>query len=569
MTLHQSGDIVAAEPLYRKVTAAQSAPGQADFMLGALLMQAGRADEAVTCFRTVTCAHPQLAEAQAMLGDALLTTGDISAAENAFTAALTVRPGDPGLAYKLGLARFRSGDAAGALARFEASLKTGGKEGVVLREAGRALSALMRLEEAEAHLKKAAKKLPGDAATLYLQTVNYQLMGNPDAALVCVDALLKIDPENFAAIGKKAELLERKGNFAEAYDLLAPHLKETPDPQLVLAFGVVGRHVGKEEEAGALLDTAVGQTADPETRRLMHHRAGDLYDRMGKYDKAFAHYESGNALSALPFSPAAFTEMINGLIQAFDANTFSSLPRLTSGSDVPVFVVGMPRSGTSLVEQIIASHPQADGAGELDRMDRVVRGLSDPARALAASLPKLSPKKLAAGAKDYLSFLTSFAPDAKRITDKMPHNFLHLGFISLLFPNSRIVHLVRDPMDTCLSCYFQHFVGQHPYAANLSHLGYVHREYQRLMDHWKQVLNLPILDVVYEELVADQEGKSRELIHFIGLPWDDACLHFNKHKRVVSTASYDQVRKPIYKGSVARWRRYEKHLKPLQNALNE
>ncbi len=261
---------------------------------------------------------------------------------------------------------------------------------------------------------------------------------------------------------------------------------------------------------------------------------------------------------------------IDRLIAAFTPERLQSLPRAQHDSKTPVFILGMPRSGTSLVEQILASHPQVHGAGELNNIMRLESGMPDlvgGGKRFPDGLNKLTQEHVDELASHYLEHLAELSPDALRVTDKMPNNFLHLGTIQLLFPDARIIHCMRDPLDTCLSCYFQNFFAQHPYTNDLGHLGAYYNGYERLMAHWKQTLDLPIFDIRYEDLVENQETKSREMIEFIGLEWDEACLKFHENKRIGRTASYDQVRQPIYKGSVARWRNYESHLEPLRKAL--
>ena len=248
------------------------------------------------------------------------------------------------------------------------------------------------------------------------------------------------------------------------------------------------------------------------------------------------------------------------------------MPRSANRSKLPVFIVGMPRSGTSLVEQILASHPQVCGAGELEDahgMTVTLATMLGGKIAYPACLTSAKRRHLDELAQRYLAKLSKFSRTAMRVTDKMPHNFMALGLIELLFPGAHIIHCKRDPVDTCLSIYGLEFNTNHPYADNLEHLGAYYLEYLRLMEHWKTVLSVPILEVQYEELVADQEGVSRQMVEFCGLPWDVRCLNFHQAERVVTTHSYDQVRRPIYKQSVARWKNYESHLAPLIAALSQ
>jgi hypothetical protein len=232
----------------------------------------------------------------------------------------------------------------------------------------------------------------------------------------------------------------------------------------------------------------------------------------------------------------------------------------------------MPRSGTSLVEQIIDSHPQAFGAGELGTMGNISARVQAQLRTIIPypdCIKYAKPQPLNSLGQIYLDYINGLTTTINpiRITDKMPGNFQHLGLISLLFPNARIIHTRRNPLDTCLSIYFQNFAGYHGYSYDLGNLGFYYREYERLMAHWHQVVDIPILDVQYEELIDDQEAITRQIIEFCGLEWDDASLRFHENTRLVNTASNQQVRQPLYRGSVARYKRYDAHLGPLKEAL--
>ena len=310
-------------------------------------------------------------------------------------------------------------------------------------------------------------------------------------------------------------------------------------------------------------------------RFLLHFAAGRLLDRVGSYDEAFENYRIGNRLFGADFSCRDLANTVDKHVAVYNKEFMRRAPRASHGSQRPVFIVGMPRSGTTLVEQILSIHPEVYGAGELEDINWMAISLP---KTLASSssypdcVPELTVDACDQLAAQYLDRLSALAPDAARlVTDKMPGNYFHLGLVVLLFPEARIIHCTRDPLDICLSCYFQSFIqaNNHQYAYNLEHLGCAYRQYQRLMNHWKHVLDVPFMDVSYEELVADQERVTRELLAFCGLPWDERCMRFYESKRNVVTASYDQVRRPLYSSSIGRWRHYEKHLEPLRRALSE
>jgi hypothetical protein len=232
----------------------------------------------------------------------------------------------------------------------------------------------------------------------------------------------------------------------------------------------------------------------------------------------------------------------------------------------------MPRSGTSLAEQILASHPDVFGAGELPVVNRMVDQLAtvlDTSIPYPECLKYLDNHTLEQLASEYLEEAQLKSNDEQFITDKMPSNFMHLGFISLMFPNARIIHCTRDPLDTCLSCYFQNFTGEHPYAYSLTSLGKFYRMYEKLMEHWSKVIPNPIFELSYEKVVVNPEQEIRSMVDFCGLEWDDKCLDFHQTKRTVATASHSQVRQKIYTSSVGKWRSYEKHLDELCSALEQ
>ena len=302
----------------------------------------------------------------------------------------------------------------------------------------------------------------------------------------------------------------------------------------------------------------------------LHFGLGRLLDAADRYEEAFAHYRQGNTLKHEVFSPADHARYVDDIIATYNSDFMAKAPRANNDSTRPLFIIGMPRSGTTLVEQILVSHPQVAGGGELTFMNDIVRelpsllGVSAP---YLQSLAALTAEVCDRASRYYLDRIATISSDARYVTDKMPGNFMYLGLIALLFPRARIIHCGRDPLDTCLSCYFQYFPAGHPYAYDLDHLGGYYRQYQRLMQHWRTVIRLPMLEVQYQDLVADQERVSREIIAFCDLPWDERCLRFHETGRVVHTLSYDQVRQPLNQRSVGRWRHYDRFLAPLKKHL--
>jgi len=274
------------------------------------------------------------------------------------------------------------------------------------------------------------------------------------------------------------------------------------------------------------------------------------------------------ACSAVGKSKEAIDQMISYFTKLFYLQRSS----LGDPSERPVFIVGMPRSGTTLTEQILSSHPQVESAGELKDMEEIMRRIHSEGRHNKHYYEVLSKMKDADSrqvAGVYLATLRRYSNSALRVVDKMPHNYEALGLITMLFPNARVIYCKRDAMDNCISCFMHHFSEFHGYNSNLEKLGLYYRQHVRLMDHWKSVLPIDILESRYEDLIADQEAMSRRLIDHIGLEWDDVCLQFHEQERSVKTFSRWQVRQPIYTTSVKRWKRYDKHLEPLKLALGD
>ena len=306
----------------------------------------------------------------------------------------------------------------------------------------------------------------------------------------------------------------------------------------------------------------------PSKRLYIHFALGKALEDVGDYRRAFEHLLLGNGLKRreVNHNEVANQQTIRGLASAFDAGLLRRFAGLGDPSTVPIFVLGMPRSGSTLVEQILASHPQVHGGGELINLNStIVANANDSGRSgLSRGNPALEIENFRRLGHAYLASLPPLPDGKTRITDKESSNFFQIGLIRLILPNARIIHTVRDPADTCLSCFARLFNHGQTYSYNLPELGRYYRGYHELMAHWRSVLPVgAMLDISYENVVNDLEGQARRLIDFCDLPWDDRCLSFHQTSRTISTAGSLQVRRPIYRTSVGRWRRYEAQLQPL------
>lgn len=495
---HQSGNFSKAEELYRHILAIQPNHFDALQLCGLLAYQGGRSAEAVELIDQALKINKKVPEAYNNRGAALKAMGQFKKALVSYRRALALRPNYPEAHNNIG---------------------------VVLFEEGRLKDALTSFQR--------ATTLKPDYAEAYNNAGNaFQMLGQLPEAIASYRRALELNP-----------------TFAEAFRHLAVCNNFTAEDLPLI----------KKIEKN-LATPSINQ----EQAATWHFGLGRICDHLGHYQKAFVHFEKANLLEGkkFRFDRARFEQLVTTLINTFTKNFFPQRQHLGSASELPVLIVGMMRSGTTLVEQILSSHPELVGAGELDFWETQSNKIS------SFPLSSLTRQEARRIAQEYLALLRPFSHKAKHITDKMPGNFLRLGLIHLVFPHARIIHCKRNPADTCLSIFFDKFKGNHPYAYNLDDLASYFHQYQRLMAHWRQVLPPEIfIEVDYEELVAHQESTSRRIVEFCGLEWNEKCLRFFENKRAVRTASSWQVRQPLYASSVDRWKNYQPFLGPLAKLI--
>lgn len=368
--------------------------------------------------------------------------------------------------------------------------------------------------------------------------------------------------------------LEISGRYDDAMARLRPWLDvPRPRPRIVGVYARLCVHYGEEEKALPLLEDALGNPGLPlQLQSGLHYLSGNLYDRLKEYDKAFLHYRAANDAQPVQLDVQGYEASLKAQRQFFTRSTMDRLARADIEGPLPVFIVGMPRSGTTLTEQIMDRHSRIHGAGELVAVNEMVMSLQrwfSLKSPYPACLAGIGRGKLNRLARFYLDMATKDSSGAGCVTDKMPGNCGHLGLIELILPSARVVHCRRHPLDTCLSCYFQNFGNMHLYSRRLDYTARMYRIYLSMVAMWDGVISLPVHELRYEDMVRDQEGTSRRLIAFCGFDWEEQCLRFNESGRDVNTSSYNQVRTPMYTSSVQRWRNYEKHIGPLLGELED
>lgn len=429
-------------------------------------------------------------------------------------------------------------------------------------------------KEAVPLLEKAVQLKPGEPVAYANIIVALRYTDRHEEALAYAQKLVRLNannPANYEILGR---VLIELGKIDEAIPLLekAIRLDPTYGPAYNSLVGI--KKYSMEDSAFINQCEKALQLSMPAVQRsLIHFSLGKIYDNCKQWDKAFEHFRQGNLLCKPAFEQdKPLVKRLRKIRKSYTKAFIRKTADLGSDSDIPVFVVGMPRSGSTLIEQIISSHPDGAGAGELDSINRIEKILCPD-----ASLPQyhkllqenLTREIIQEHANDYLKRLRKNRENASRIVDKMPDNFRYLGLINLLFPKAHIIHSIRNPLDTCLSCYFQAFAYL-KWAHDLDWIAARYRLYRETMDYWKNTLPAgKIIDISYEDMTENPEHEIRRMLELVELPWDDQCLNFHKKKRAIVTASVWQARQPIYKSSRNRWANYAPFIEGLASKLSD
>ncbi len=600
---HAAGRLAEAEALYRAVLAEAPQHPHALHLLGVLAHQRGQHSEARTLIEQALAAHGPHPVFYSNLATVCLALGLLEQAEAHCRTALRLKPDLADAHTNLAAILERQGQRAAAenarrqalyhqslppdnRAQLEEAVRREPQNAGAQLELGTALLARGQAEQALAPLREAVRLKPDFVAAHHNLGSALTAVNQLDEAMACFRMALRLEPRNSAVRQNLAATLVFQGRTAEALAELEEALRLDPEQAHVIFMlskvAVGGHYRFADEEVRRIAALAERGSVPMVDRSQLHLALALWFDQTGATDAAFEHALRGKALCAeveraqgVAYDPALHERYADRLIATFTPAYFERVRSLGVSSDLPIFVVGMMRSGTTLAEQILASHPQVYGAGELADMGLLAGSLPRRLGAMddyPECVARLDARTVNEVAAAYLQVLQKHAVSGRhvspaRVVDKMPLNFLGLGLIATLFPRARIVHCRRDPLDTCLSCFLRNFSTSFAFNYDLAHLGAYYRQYERLMAHWRAVLPVPIFELPYEDMTADPETLSRRLVAFCGLDWDDRCRRFHETDRPVRTASMLQVRQPIYRGAVGRWRRYEKHLQPLIEAL--
>jgi tetratricopeptide (TPR) repeat protein len=576
--------------------------------LGVVLFDAGRLDEAAESHLKAINIDPQLVQSLNNLGSIERARKNLPQAIEWYKKVLFVDPNFIEALSNLGAVLVESDRGEEAVPPLEKALEINANYAVAICNLGLARIKQERYQEAISLLQRSLQLSPGypealiglarahfeneqhEPALAILTEVTrvdqqradaYCLMGSiyteqgkSALAQENFNKVLEIDVDNVTALTGIGNIKMEQGDFvgAKADFLKATELDHN---NIEARFYLTQVEKVKKDDPNIaalenLLITQANLSVDKQIS--LHYALGKAYDDLKRYDEAFPRFLEGARLkrSKIHFDRTSDAQLSDGIISATSAKSLQEMQGGGDPSKAPIFILGMPRSGTTLIEQIIASHPDVYGAGELDYLIQIVQQVSqtDGGKGFPADLANLNPALLTQYGQEYIASIGALAPKAKHITDKMPANYLLMGLIPLMLPNAKIIHVKRDPIDTCLSCFTRLFNRHQSATYELEELGLHYQNYLRLMQHWRKVMPADqFIEVQYEDVVNDIEVQAKRLIQYCQLKWDKRCLDFYKNERAIRTASVTQVRQPVYSSSVKRWKNYEEFLKPLTNIL--
>ncbi len=545
-------------------------------LLGLVESKSGNDDAAIRAYKRAVKIAPNMSKAWNNLGNEYLLKGQYEKSLEFFQRAVAAEPANTLALENLAEAELKSGNENAAVAAYE-ELSRRAPDNAAFHERVGTLCMHVRAAEAEMRLRRAADLEPDDLKWQMALATFLSKRRRDEESLEIFARILAAHPGHREALSKRAQSLKILGRTEEAEAVYRHLLTALPaDPRPLKDISELKRFRVGDPDIAVMESYLEDPEQGTDACQALRFGLAKAYHDLREYDRAFAHLREANRLKRqrLTYDVRTDVKGMRKLCQIFSPELMKKTVAPPQTAPVPIFIIGMPRSGTTLVEQILASHPEVGAGGEMTFMAAAFRGYRSPTRPdllypdwIAKTGDDDLKAFMAATAAAYLTDLQSLSPDAAYVTDKMPLNFLFLGLIAMALPQAKFVHCVRDPMDTCFSCYQQEFSAAVDFAWDLSDLAKFYQAYQDLMAHWNGELGRRIYQISYEKLVADAEPQTRQLLDACGLPWDQRCLEYYKSDQVIATASFLQARKPVYQESVQKWRSYKEHLAPLMKGL--
>ena len=577
--------------------------------LGILHFEKREFKKAVECYKKAVEANPRFAEAYNNLANASRYIGEHDKALGYYHKALQFREIYPEAYNNLGTLLRDQGKVPEAEHAYRKAMMQNPKYMEAYNNLAQLLYMNNRDQDALRVLSDALRVDENHPVTLTLTARVQTRRGNYPAAEEAARRALKAEPKHAEAMVALGQLFHETDRYDEAVKMLEQAIEIAPNsPEARNFYGVALKSVGRLEDGkeqilkalelnsnnyGAYanlndlvdfkdapelvekMEAIFAANKNHEDPRLMalHFGFGKALEDIGQHPRALDHYLKGAKMkrALLTYNEQDTFKFFDSIMETFNAEVFKNRPFRGLPNDKLIFIIGMPRSGSTLCEQILSSHPAVYGAGEVKYLARAMGQIRDRFPSMARypqMFNEMEPFHFETIGRSYMQQILKGAGDARKITDKLLTNYFFVGLLNIMFPNAKFVHTMRNPVDTCLSAFTKLFKDDMPHSYDFGELGRYYRKYQEIMAHWHKVVpEGTIMDVQYEDAVADTEGYARRLIDFVGLEWDPACVEFYKSKRPVKTASVAQVRKPVYTASVERWRRYGEGLQPLVDSL--
>ena len=571
MIAHEQRDLETAVRHYDRFLESSPDHARTHYHIGLALHQLGRPQRALEHLRRSVALEADNRNALVQLGDTCATLGHWNEAADAYRRALDLDPADVATTIKRGNALFATGRFAEAVELYREATERHSDNAQFHRHLGVAYHRMGQTQPSINRFEQALRLRPDYAKARIDYALVLRQLARTRQARDQIEQAIRLAPSDIDAHLSLALTHRQEGRTDLAVDQLERLLSANP------VCGAAYHHMALIEPARALAPRIEKLLAEPRLPKddaiHCHFALGNVFDADDAVDRAFGHFRTANSLKrrAVEYDPAANTELFEHLIATYSTDFADESRCLGNPSRLPVFIVGLPRSGTTLVEQILATHRCVHGAGEIESMAGVNQSIARKFRDAAPApecMSLIDGPTVEEYSARYLAELRFRAPTATRVVDKLPGNFVRVGLIKTLFPHARVIHCTRNPLDTCLSLYFHYFQAL-TCSFDLRELGRYYLDYRRLMAHWEDVYPGAMIEVRYEELVAEPERVSRGMVDHLGLDWDERCLAFHKNNRSVMSPSNLEVRRPVYRTSVERWRRYESHLGPLTEVLGD
>lgn len=563
-----SNDFAAAEASYLKCLGIQPGNPEAHYNLGCIYFRKEEFGPACQCFRSALKYRPDFLQAIINLGIVLHKLGDFEGALSCLEKARSMAPDFALIHNNLGNVLRDKKDLDGAEEALQRAVSLQPDYGEAYYNLGMAYRDKGRLDEAEQCFSRAVNLSPDFAEAYNGLGLLQDARGKWEESLELFRRAVSLNPRCYEALCNIGRYYQQQGEFDSALEYFDKALLISPEyTPAHFSVASIKRYSPGDEHIARMENMLLREHIGPDRKAELSFALAKAYEDLGEYEKSFSFLSAGNALkrSSIEYSPDETKRFFEKIKSIFSG--LSALParRTETSRPAPIFILGMPRSGTTLVEQIVASHSRVFGAGEIDCFEHALHTLTHTGTVEAAvdALAVAGLDDIHRAGTCYLEEVAGLSGGQDYITDKMPHNFLLIGFIYFALPDAKIIHCRRDPMDNCLSLYKQRLSGVHRYAYDLRELGGYYLCYRDLMDFWRALFPGFIYDISYEKVVDDLAGETKKLLQWIGLEWDENCLTYYKTPGMVTTASNVQVRKPIYNKSVRLWKRYEKQLQPL------